>query len=512
MPRTFPKTLPFAIATLLPLLAHAGPPTEAEMQAMQQRLQAMEAKLEQMQKLLDQRPAPAPAGATGAQWGDPAKTQAEVDTLKQKVARQELKIGKLYSDVFESAGSGLVITGYIDPTYVYNRNLTSSSFQFLNGGDPYTYYNSQNGDVFLSIVKTFGEGLQAPSVKLEIAPSRGDGTFLLKSDGDSTVNSIFHQALMNMPLNDTTAVVAGLSAGYAGYEYYQSTLTNTVSHNLLFDFSTPGSMVGVGLSYANTQGTLLAKAFIGNEEYYTFGARSETNSNRVPAIMARIDYGVSSSLWVGGSAYLGRNSLYGPFTCPGTNDGFGYQCDASSPYSTKAYGQFDLTYADADTQYNAQVDFGTQQNAAWNGGRATWWGLSGLAHRKWVTESVGKIGATFRADYLNNSQNGGGTSSVYIDSDYTGTDALNGFGIAPSCFASDVDEFGDSNNGRNCKGTNRYALTLAFLAYPTDQWTLKSEVRYDIASRAVFQTNGSSIDGNFRKTNTVISLQSVYAF
>ena len=244
MLRKFSTTLPLAMILAGPALAQTAP-TEQDMRAMQQRMQALEAKLEQMQKLLDQRPAaPAAAAASGAGWGESAptaKTQAEIDALKQKVARQELKIGKLFSDAFESAGSGLEITGYLDTAYVANRNLNSASFLFLNG-DPYTYYNSTIGEVFLRIAKTFGEGLMAPKVDIQIAPSRGYGTGNVNSDG-LPGPSIIHTALMTMPISDTTAVVAGYTPSFPGYEYFEATLLNTVSHNLLYDFAESSGMV-----------------------------------------------------------------------------------------------------------------------------------------------------------------------------------------------------------------------------------------------------------------------------
>ena len=73
---------------------------------------------------------------------------------------------------------------------------------------------------------------------------------------------------------------------------------------------------------------------------------------------------------------------------------------------------------------------------------------------------------------------------------------------------ADVDGEGNSNNGRNCKGANRFSLTSAFMLLPTDQWTIKAEYRFDWATRATFGTPG----GTFRKSNDVISLQSVYQF
>lgn len=510
------RSLPLA---LLALAAPAWAASDEEVQAMQRRIQALESRLEQMSKLLESRGIGAepekPVSGWGAPPPAPAKlSQSELDGMKQRIARHEMKLGRLYQDAFESPGSGLEVTGYIDPAYVINRNQRTASFLFLNGGDAYTYDNSQNGDVFLRIQKTFGEGLQAPKMDLQIVPHRGNGVFSTRADG-TVVPSIVHQALATLPFSDTNAVLAGYSAGYAGYEYFESTQTHTISHNLLFDFSGPGNMVGAGLSYTATNYLWAAKAFLGNEEYYTTGSRGGSAGNRMPSLMLRVDYTPNTAYYIGGSAYLGRNTLYAAYdvdgyqACPDGNAGYGYQCASPRAYTTKFHGEVDIGYYTADSQYNAQVDYGFVENGAWNGGQAVWWGLSGLAHQKWTLPTLGRVGATIRADYMNNSRNGGGGSGLYLGSaDTPGTDPMNGFGIDQNCFYNDVDADGNSQNGRHCKGANRYALTLAVLAYPSDRWTLKAEYRRDWGSQPVFWTH----DYQFRRHNDVFSLQSVYAF
>jgi hypothetical protein len=517
-----PPVAVLAWSALLALTAPAQAASDEEVQAMQRRIQSLEAKLEQMSKLLEAKgitaDAPKP-GAAGTGWGAPAPapaklSRAELDAIKQKLARQELKLGRLYQDAFDSPGAGLQVTGYIDPVYVVNRNQRSASFLFLDQGDPYTYDHSQVGDVFLRIQKTFGEGLLAPKMDLQLAPARGNGAFNTRSDG-TIFQSIVHHALATLPVSDTYSVQAGYSAGYSGYEYYESTLTHTISHNLLYDFSAPGNMVGAGLAYAATNYTMAGKVFIGNEEYFMAGSRAGGAPNRMPSVMARFDYMPNTAYYIGGSLYLGRNTLYsaydydGNLVCPGDAAGYGYQCSSPRAYTTKFQGEIDLGYYTADSQYNAEVDYGFVENGAWNGKQAVWWGMSGLAHHKWNLASLGRVGATLRLDYLNNSRNGGGGSNLYFGGpDTPGTDPLNGFGIDQNCYWNDVAADGNSNNGRNCKGANRYALTVALLAYPSDRWTLKAEYRHDWASLPVFWTH----DYQFRRHNDVFSLQTVYSF
>jgi hypothetical protein len=117
-------------------------------------------------------------------------TQGEADTLKQKVAKHELQLGELYEASRSGPLAGLSITGYVDPSYVYNRNAGTSSFLFLSGGDPYTYDASSVGDLYIKFKKTFGEGTYAPNIDITIKPYRGYGAFTTNSGG-STFGNIF---------------------------------------------------------------------------------------------------------------------------------------------------------------------------------------------------------------------------------------------------------------------------------------------------------------------------------
>ncbi len=507
------RWLCLAVSAALPLIAQAAP-TEEQMQAMEARLKAMEARLEAMQKLLDAKPAAAPPAAAAAAataaaasspgWGTPVAegkdapaklSQGELDTLKQRVARQELRVGKLFDDATTGPLAGLSIGGYVDPAFVVSRNQKLASFVFLDGGDPYTYYNSSIGDVFLQITKRFGEGTYAPSVDLQIMPYRGYGAFTTNGSG-STFGNIFTTALISIPVGDQTTFTAGYTPSFAGYEYQAATQTLTVSHGLLYDWSAPGTYMGMGLDYWT--GNWSFKSFIGNEEYRAAGAAVAGGTNRIPTITGRVDYAWSTSLYLGGSISLGRNSL---LDCGGS---YGYQCTASRAFGNKAYVQADLTYATPDQQLNAQVDYGQLQEGAWNGGQASWWGVSLLGHQKWTTSMLGRIGATARFDYFNNQRNGGG-GGLYLGTgdDIYGTDTVNGFGIDQACLAADPDGL-----GLNCKGANRMSLTMAFLVYPTDQITLKAEYRRDWANLPVFQR----ANGLYVKNNDVLAMQLIYAY
>jgi len=160
------------------------------------------------------------------------------------------------------------------------------------------------------------------------------------------------------------------------------------------------------------------------------------------------------------------------------------------------FGEVDATYNKNDVILNAELDYGQQQRAAYNGGTAQWYGVSLLAHQKWNTETLGRMGATLRYDYMNNSKIGGGGGGVVLDST-TGRDGSNGWGVSADCTA-----------GLLCKGANRQALTADLLFYPTDHLTLKFEARYDWASQAVFLKN----DSGYTRSNYILGTQMVYSF
>ena len=524
VPSFVPTVLALAIAMLLAPAARAAP-TDKDMAAMQRRLLELEARLAQMQAKLDalQAPpaaaagaaapavaavAPAPAASSAGAWGVAAAgpSRDEMDQLKQRVARQGMKLDRLFTDAYDGPGAGLQVTGYVDPTYTVNHDLRSNSFQFLNAGDPYTYDDSSTGDLFLRLSKTFGEGTLAPKVDLQIAPSRGYGMANTNSSG-TVVPSIVHVALATIPLDAQWAFTAGRTGGFGGYEYYESTLMNTITHNLLYDFSIAGNMSGAGFNWTTPSQDWAWKFFVANEEYYANGSRVGMHANRAPTLAARFDYTASTALYYGGSLMIGRNTLYG--TDNGCESGYGYQCTSPTAYGSVVAADLDMTYQAADVQYNAELDFGQWIHGAWNGGTARWWGVSGLMHKRWTSDRIGRFGVTLRADYLNNTHNGGGTPSLYLGSAYTpGTDPLNGYGISPACYAAHADSGPGLDNGQSCRGTSRYALTGTFLLMPSDQWTLKAELRYDRASHEMFITDG----GVFRRSNEVFGLQSIYAF
>ncbi|MFP3693549.1 DUF3138 family protein, partial [Burkholderia sp. SIMBA_048] len=84
---------------------------------------------------------------------------------------------------------------------------------------------------------------------------------------------------------------------------------------------------------------------------------------------ARADYTMSSALDIGGSFNIGRQTLSSATNADGqVVYGPGGQASSSGGYFF--FGEVDATYSLADIQYNAEVDYGQQQRAAFNGGNA----------------------------------------------------------------------------------------------------------------------------------------------
>ena len=161
----------------------------------------------------------------------------------------------------------------------------------------------------------------------------------------------------------------------------------------------------------------------------------------------------------------------------------------------------DATYTLADLQYNAEIDYGQQQRAAFNGGNAQWYGLSLLAHRKFSLPTIGRMGVTARYDVLANGKNGGG--GIVLNGN--GMDTANGFGIGSDCLINSINHGGA---GQECTGATRQDVTLDLLFFPTQQITVKMEYRHDWATQKVFLRS----DGSYSRNNDMLGTQFIYSF
>ncbi|KVW41716.1 DUF3138 family protein [Burkholderia ubonensis] len=524
------KLICLLVAGALPGIALADS-TSAQIKALQAQVAALQKQMKAMQAQLAAQPgggagATAQAGATSGGRpaavvaADPAspdygKSQAlltndDLTEMKQQIANQQLKVDSLTDAASTGPIAGLSVTGYIDPTYIYNRAPGTSSFLFANHENAYNYFNSTFGDLYLDIKKTFGVGPMAPSAEITLMPNRGNGITLLQNSRGSITDNLLNTAVVNVPITASTTLVAGLIPSFGGYEVQQSNQMLTLTHNLLYDFSDPGSYVGIGANY--TKGNWAWKFFVGNEQYRTYGSVTQTGtnalgdpittSNKVPTFTARADYTWSSALDLGGSFNIGRQTLASAIDSNGVVH-YGPGGNAPSAYGTFFFGELDATYTLADVQYNAEVDYGRQEHAAYNGGLAQWYGLSLLAHRKFNAPVVGRMGVTLRYDLLANSKNGGGGGGIALNGN--GMDPNNGFGVDADCLAMSK---AGGGLGFECKGAVRQDVALDLLFYPTQQITVKVEYRHDWANNKVFLRH----DGSYGKSNDLLATQFIYSF
>jgi hypothetical protein len=505
--------------------------TSDEIKALQAQLNALQKEVKQLRsevaakpKAVAAAPAPAPAAAPAVAAApvdisspDYGKSQAtltndQVDSMKQQIANQQLKVDSLVDAQNTGPIAGLSITGYIDPTYVYNRAPGSSSFLFANHESSYNYFNSTFGDLYLDIKKTFGVGPMAPSAEITLMPNRGNGITLLQNEHGTIGDNILNTAVVTVPVTATTTFVAGLMPSFGGYEVQQSNQMTTLTHNLLYDFSDPGSYVGVGVNYTGDGSNWAWKFMLGNEQYRTYGSVVQTgtnalgdpitSSNKIPTFTARVDYTWSSALDLGGSFNIGRQTLASGLDSNG-NPVYGVGGAAPSAFGTFFFAEADAAYTLADVQYNAELDYGQQQNAAFNGGQAQWYGISLLAHRKFTLPTVGRMGVTARYDLLADTKNGGGGGGIALNSN--GMDTADGFGIGASCLANSK---ANGGLGFECKGAVHQDVALDLLFYPTQQITVKVEYRHDWATQDTFLRN----DGSYSKSNDMLATQFIYAF
>ncbi|WP_049098472.1 DUF3138 family protein, partial [Burkholderia cepacia] len=166
------KLICLLVAGALPGIALADS-TSAEIKALQAQVAALQKQMKAMQAQLSAKggTATAQAGtkaapvAVAVDPGSPdyGKAQAtltndEVGEMKQQIANQQLKVDSLTDAANTGPLAGLSVTGYIDPTYIYNRAAGTSSFLFANHENAYNYFNSTFGDLYLDIKKTFGVG------------------------------------------------------------------------------------------------------------------------------------------------------------------------------------------------------------------------------------------------------------------------------------------------------------------------------------------------------------------
>jgi hypothetical protein len=465
------KKVVVALAVAFPMAAMAQSPTElqAELEALKAHVARLETRIEQ---------ASAKAEAASAQVEQASANAVDLTEFN----RIRIKTEAMEDAAEESGMKALKISGYVDPTYIYNRNAKTSSFVFLNnnssinGSEEGFYYdNTYFGSAMINLHKELEGGTL---FTLSLMPSKGTAS-------GYNFGNLVHEASVSVPLGDLqTRLIAGQIPDWAGYEYIASTMNPLITHNLLFDFSAASFYTGVGVHL--TRGNWDTKVMLGNLN----SARINTPGERSPGLFYRGDY------------YMGEYS------------GFGFSGVHSGFDDDTTFGRLDLLEVDGyftrgDWNFSGQIIVGQQQATPYNEytiDKQRWWGLSGLASYK-LTPRLESIA---RLDYIDNTRGGGGLfGSTYGGTclDLGGDDAFcpdgqNGFG---SSMVFDGSDWVVQDPSR---GTKRAALSLGLNYALMPGVNIKGEYRLDRSDGNVFQT----ADGQYRKNNHVLGVSTVVGF
>ncbi|MBC7996156.1 MAG: DUF3138 family protein [Rhizobacter sp.] len=459
-----PTAMSLALLAAFPMAAGAQSLDDLrkEQKALKDKVTALE------QKLKDAETKPAEGGMTPQE--------------KQDFNRIVIKTEALEDNQEAMGFRGLMISGQMDPAFIYNKAQGRAGFQFLNsvGDDGYNYDNSYFGMAMLDIQKEMEDGTKW---RFTLAPNRGVGSVV---DGSSVV----HEASVSVPLGDLqTRFIAGQIPDWSGYEYLQPTLNKLITHNLLFDFTLPTAYTGAGMEI--TSGKWWIRGVVAN-----MNSTKRSASEKSPVLAYRVDYSKGEYQGFGfagvhGKAANFRSDDVNPIT--------------SEPYSTRDTAlhlfEFDAYFIRGDWTLQGQVSVGQQKNAAITADPTTgemrnarWYGLSVLAAHKFTPRFEGIA----RFDYLNNKKNGGGLLG------FTGSDDRNGIGPGWT-----DDGTGTWTQNDTETGANRYALSIGMNYLFNLNTTFKAEYRLDRANQAVFNYVS---DGSYKKSNHVLGAAVVVSF
>jgi len=437
-----------ALAGVLPWAgAHAQSAAE-----LQKEIQALKAQLQTLQQKVEA-----------------ISAQPDVTPLSQQVNRLEQRLDLGEDDNEKSGFKGMKINGVIEATY--KRNNIDASHEF---GASAGYGVGEFAMIQITKESQDGEGV--------------DWTLRLLPGGSSMVQ----EASLSIPVNKTTRIIAGLIPDFQGYEFIfpnaNAILGNQlITHNALYDLAGATVYTGAGMAHTlgsgkygfkwvvgNADGALDAgatwdtvpkdrtgflRAKIANDNQITFKTATQadqiypsTSTEKTPVFAYRGDWFVSETTSVGLSGLHGRGNRV--FDIMALDGGI----------------------ARGDWQVNGQFSIGRMDRAGANGGGTSWQGLSGLVGYKIVP----RLQLLVRADYLMNSENGGGT---YADNGGWGsgcpTDCKSN-GLGPKRDANGLFEVDD--NGYATTGANlaRFAVGTNYQVNSSTQW--KTEFRLDQSS------------------------------
>jgi hypothetical protein len=453
----------------LPAAAQSNQELLNELRALRERVNQLEKKLEEQGK------APAQPG----QWGMTPDQAREMNRIS-------VKTEALQDNFIDQGFKGLKISGQIDPTFIYNRAQSNSSFVLLNNGDGrYTYDNSYFGMAVLDFEKETDSGTK---FKLTLAPERGTGALI-------NGRSIVHEASVSIPLTDLqTRLWVGQIPDWTGYEITLPAGNKLITHNLLFDTMAPTAYTGAVLDI--TSGKWWSRIGIANVNT----ARTGTGI-KSPALIYRVDYSKGE---FSGFGFSGLHGKLANFAADGQwdSDGDGIPdavfAEAGQPTRANLL-EFDAYFVRGDLSLFGQVSWGQQEKSAIfnSDGQlrdAEWVGLSTTVAYK----ATPRLEYVLRGDIVRNRKNGGGLLGYSFDDDVNGIGR--GF-LANGDFAKGAD-----------RGANRWALSLG-LNYLYDENTVfKVEYRLDGADQPVFGHYKGNVLDTYRKNNQVFGTSVVVSF
>jgi hypothetical protein len=457
-----------ALAGAFPALAQSNADVLNELKALRDRVADLERKLQAAEATKPK----------DGQWGMTPEQAKELNRVTVKAEATE--------DNLEAWGlKQLTVSGYMDPSYIYNRRQKRAGFQFLNSQSGGFFYDtSYLGTASIDFTKETDSGTR---FKLTLNPNRSAGAV---ADTDS--RSIVQEASISMPITDLqTRLLVGQVPDWSGYEYQQPTLNPFITHNLLFDFTLPTTYTGAGIDY--TSGKWWLRGMLANVNGNILNA-----GERSPALVYRVDYSRGEFNGWGLAGLHGKTTNFNTGT-----------------KTTAHLFEVDGYFIRGDFTAQGQLSYGTQKQGAIipdaSGAYrdAKWTGVSGLLGY-YINPRLQLLA---RADYVRNSKNGGGLFG------YTGyTDGLGGaFGVDG--------EYGDYRNGigpepeldchntptnTGCdKGANRYALSFGLKYSFNLNTTFKLEYRRDGANIPVFYDVATD---SYKKNNDLFGASVVLSF
>jgi hypothetical protein len=452
-----------AALTLALALAYPGMAVAQSNAAIQKELKALQDRITELEKKLAERPAPAPpaAAAPEKQWGMTPEQLQDFNRIAVKTEATE--------DNLAAWGlKGLTVSGFIEPTYIFNKRQHRAGFQFLNDQSVFAYDTSFMGSASIDFTKETESGTRW---KLTLTPNRGVGAVIDAANG----KGIVQEASVSVPLTDlATRLIAGQIPDWSGYEYQQPTLNPFTTHNLLYDFTLPASYTGAGMEIKT--GKWVLKGMLAN-----VNTTINQSGEKGLALAYRGDYSFGEYAGIGFAGLHGK----APNFTTGTN-------------TVAQLVEVDGYYTRGDWTFQGQVGVGAQKkgailpDAVGDPQDAKWWGLSGLAGYALSPRLQGLV----RADYIHNTKNGGGLFG------YSAQDDRNGLGVNGNCIA-------DPTLPDCATGASRYALTLGMKYAFNTSTTFKAEYRLDGASKPVFIDTKT---GTYSKSNQLLGASVVVFF